>query len=114
MKVRAKAVSISTASNWTFNCALAWAVPPLLENISYKTYFIFAAFNSAAFIHVLFCFPETCGRTLEEMEDVFGQGHAFAAWKVTRTTGVKTLDQVARPAKSMTPVSIAVVCAARD
>lgn len=29
-KIRAKAVSLATASNWFFNCILAFAVPPLL------------------------------------------------------------------------------------
>ena len=31
-KIRAKAVSLSTASNWFWNCVLAFAVPPLLTN----------------------------------------------------------------------------------
>jgi len=77
-----------------FNFALAWAVPPGLSNIAWKTYFIFGTFNFAAFIHVLFCFPETAGRTLEEIEDVFSQGHTFAAWKVKRDVGKKTLEEV--------------------
>lgn len=94
MRVRAKAVSFSTATNWLFNFALAWAVPPGLSTIAYKTYFIFGAFNFAAFIHIFFCFPETAGRTLEEIEDVFAQGHMFTAWKVDRRVGQKTLDQV--------------------
>jgi len=94
MRVRAKAVAFSTATNWMFNFALAWAVPPGLANIAWKTYFIFGTFNFAAFIHVLFCFPETAGRTLEEIEDVFAQGHAFAAWKVKRDVGKKTLQEV--------------------
>lgn len=41
MRVRAKAVSLSTAACWLFNFALAWAVPPGLDTIAYKTYFIF-------------------------------------------------------------------------
>ena len=41
MRVRAKAVSLSTSANWLFNFALAWAVPPGLDNIAWKTYFIF-------------------------------------------------------------------------
>jgi len=94
MRVRAKAVAFSTATNWMFNFALAWAVPPGLANIAWKTYFIFGTFNFDAFIHVLFCFPETAGRTLEEIEDVFAQGHAFAAWKVKRDVGKKTLQEV--------------------
>ncbi|KAI0821278.1 general substrate transporter [Irpex lacteus] len=99
MRVRAKAVSVSTATNWVFNFALAWAVPPGLANIGWKTYFIFGAFNFAAFIHILFCFPETAGRTLEEIEEVFAQGHTFSAWKIKRHVGQKTLDQVRQEQK---------------
>ncbi|KAH9829055.1 general substrate transporter [Rhodofomes roseus] len=87
MRVRAKAVSVSTATNWAFNFALAWFVPPALSNIAYKTYFIFGTFNFAAFIHILFCFPETAGRTLEEVEAIFEQGHAFTAWRIGRDVG---------------------------
>ncbi|KAH8085473.1 general substrate transporter [Cristinia sonorae] len=94
MRVRAKAVSASTATNWLFNFALAWAVPPGLSSIAYKTYFIFGTFNFAAFIHIFFCFPETAGRTLEEIEEVFAQGHTFTAWKVKRDIGKKTLKEV--------------------
>ena len=79
-----------------FNFALAWAVPPGLSHIAWKTYFIFGTFNFAAFIHVFFCFPETAGRTLEEIEDVFSQGHTFAAWKIKRDVGKKTLEDVKR------------------
>lgn len=51
-KVRAKAVSLATASNWTWNCALAFAVPPLLWSINWKMYMIFGTFNGLALIHV--------------------------------------------------------------
>jgi sugar porter (SP) family MFS transporter len=82
MRVRAKAVSLSTAANWTFNCALAFGVPPGFASIAWRTYLIFGTFNFAAWIHVFFMFPETKGRTLEEVEEIFGQGHVFSAWKV--------------------------------
>ncbi|KAK3942623.1 general substrate transporter [Diplogelasinospora grovesii] len=78
-KIRAKAVSLSTASNWFWNMVLAFAVPPLLWNISYKMYYIFGAFNAAAFIHMLLLAPETKGYTLEEMDEVFDSG--LPAWK---------------------------------
>ena len=118
MRVRAKAVSVATgsflqfslekpfylnsrtmpATNWLFNFALAWAVPPGLSNIAYKTYFIFGAFNFAAFLHILFCFPETAGRTLEEVEAVFEDGRApwWAAWRVKRDVGKKTLQEAVK------------------
>ncbi|KAK4100582.1 MFS sugar transporter-like protein [Parathielavia hyrcaniae] len=78
-KVRAKAVSLSTAANWFWNMVLAFAVPPLLWNISYKMYYIFGAFNAAAFVHMSLFAPETKGFTLEEMDDVFDSSRP--AWK---------------------------------
>lgn len=69
--IRAKAVSLTTASNWMWNCAISFAVPPLLWSINWKMYMIFGAFNVLAFIHVFFAAPETNGKTLEEMDDVF-------------------------------------------
>jgi len=83
-KIRAKAVSLSTASNWAWNCALAFAVPPLLWNINWKMYMIFATFNGLALIHVFLAAPETKGRTLEEMDEVFDKG--IPAWKKTPKT----------------------------
>ncbi|KAG9071586.1 hypothetical protein KI688_005799 [Linnemannia hyalina] len=79
MRIRAKAVSLSTASNWAFNFALAYAVPPLLQSIQYRTYFIFASFCVAMTVHVFFMFPETKGRTLEEMDELFNSD--IPAWK---------------------------------
>lgn len=76
--IRARAVSLATASNWFFNCVLAFAVPPLLWNINWKMYMIFATFCGCACIHMyLFAF-ETRGKTLEEMDGVFDSGHR--AW----------------------------------
>ncbi|EAU86601.1 glucose transporter [Coprinopsis cinerea okayama7 len=87
LKIRGKAVALATASNWTFNTALAFAVPPGLDTIAWKTYFIFGTFNFACFIHVLFMFPETVGRSLEEIEEIFGKGHVFTAWRIGRDVG---------------------------
>ncbi|KAI0071664.1 general substrate transporter [Panus rudis PR-1116 ss-1] len=100
MRVRAKAVSIATATNWAFNFALAFAVPPGLSNIAYKTYFIFGTFNFAACIHIFFCFPETAQRTLEEVEEIFAQGHIFTAWKIGRDVGKKTVQDVLKDGKA--------------
>ena len=39
-------------------------------------------------------FPETVGRSLEEIEDIFRQGNTFTAWKISRDVGKKTLAEV--------------------
>ncbi|KAF9295062.1 hypothetical protein BGZ74_010983 [Mortierella antarctica] len=90
LRIRAKAVSLSTASNWAFNFILAYAVPPALEHIQYRTYFIFAGFCVAMTIHVFFMFPETKGRTLEEMDELFNSD--VPAWK-TRAQPPSRLDE---------------------
>ncbi|KAI1317322.1 hypothetical protein EDD11_008691 [Mortierella claussenii] len=89
LRIRSKAVSLSTASNWAFNFILAYAVPPALENIQYRTYYIFAAFCVAMTIHVFFMFPETKGRTLEEMDELFNSD--VPAWK-TRAIPASKLE----------------------
>ena len=43
---------------------------------------IFATFNALALIHVFLAAPETKGRTLEEMDEVFDSG--LPAWKSPR------------------------------
>jgi sugar porter (SP) family MFS transporter len=101
LKVRGKAVSIATASNWAFNTALAFAVPPGLNTIAWKTYFIFGSFNFAAFLQVYFMYPETVGRTLEEVEEIFNQGHTFTAWKIGKNVGKKTLKEVVEKSKDL-------------
>ncbi|KAM0418743.1 hypothetical protein ACHAPT_012341 [Fusarium lateritium] len=74
-EIRAKAVSLSTSTNWFWNMVLAFAVPPLLWNINYKMYYIFGAFNATAFIHMFLAAHETKDFTLEEMDDIFESGH---------------------------------------
>ena len=92
LKIRAKAVSLATASNWTWNCALAFAVPPLLTNINWKMYMIFGTFNALALIHMFFAAPETKGRTLEEMDEIFDS--CKWPWQIERTH-TSRLDRLA-------------------
>ncbi|KJZ78510.1 hypothetical protein HIM_01901 [Hirsutella minnesotensis 3608] len=72
--IRAKAVSLSTATNWLFNMALAFAVPPLCESVE--------SINAAAFLHMFLTAHETKGYTLEEMDDAFDSGSP--AWRPQR------------------------------
>ncbi|KAF1806038.1 general substrate transporter [Mucor lusitanicus] len=71
LRVRAMAVSLSTASNWLFNWVLSFVVPLMMERIHYGLYLLFAAFNFLMALHVFIAYPETKGYTLEEMDIVF-------------------------------------------
>ena len=89
LRVRGKAVALTTSSNWIFNFALTYFVPPAFVNIQWKVYLIFGVFNAVMFVHVLFAFPETAGKTLEEVEEMFTdpKGYRFIgtpAWKTRK------------------------------
>jgi hypothetical protein len=92
--VRGKAVALSTSANWAFNFALSYFVPPAFVNIQWRTYIIFGVFCIAMFFHVLFLFPETAGKPLEEVTKIFEDPNGIPylgtpAWK-TRNTWSKT------------------------
>lgn len=46
-------------------------MPPAFVNIKWKVYIVFGVFCTVMTIHVFFLFPETAGKTLEEVEDMF-------------------------------------------
>ncbi|CAG8743390.1 784_t:CDS:10, partial [Racocetra persica] len=72
LRIRGKALSITTASNWLFNFIIGQVVPTLLDSITWGTYIIFGILGLTMGISILLFFPETKGKTLEEMDDIFG------------------------------------------
>ncbi|KAI5250023.1 general substrate transporter [Aureobasidium subglaciale] len=71
LKYRATGVGLSAATNWIFNFALAYFVAPAFTNITWKTYIIFGVFCFTMTFHIFFLFPETYGKTLEEIDVLF-------------------------------------------
>lgn len=69
--MRGKALALATSSNWIFNFALGYFVPPAFVNIEWRVYIIFGVFCTAMAVHVFFLFPETSGKTLEDVEAMF-------------------------------------------
>ncbi|KIY50738.1 high affinity glucose transporter [Fistulina hepatica ATCC 64428] len=70
-ELRSQGSGLATATNWIFNFALSFFVPPAFKNIQWKTYIIFGVFCVAAFIQVFFTYHETKGRPLEEIASIF-------------------------------------------
>lgn len=74
--------------------ALGYFVPPAFVQIQWRTYIIFGVFCIAMFVHVFFLFPETAGKKLEEVEELFASENGIKyigvpAWK-TRVGHVST------------------------
>ncbi|KAG9852071.1 hexose carrier protein, partial [Aureobasidium melanogenum] len=70
--LRSKGVAVSTATVWLCNFIVGVATPPMIENIGFGTYVFFAAFCFLAGVWAYFLVPETRGRTLEQMDEAFG------------------------------------------
>ncbi|KAG8216402.1 general substrate transporter [Butyriboletus roseoflavus] len=71
LRIRAPANALSTASNWIFNFMVVMVTGPSFNNISWGTYIVFAALNAFIIPVVYFFFPETAGRSLEDMDVIF-------------------------------------------
>ncbi|KAI8393991.1 general substrate transporter [Radiomyces spectabilis] len=69
--VRAKALSITTAANWLFNFVILQIAPVMLNRIYWRTYVVFAVFCVLIAIAIYAFFPETTGKSLEEVDLIF-------------------------------------------
>lgn len=73
---RSKAMAITTSATWMCNFIIGLVTPDMLETIGFGTYLFFAGFCAIAFFFTYFCIPETRGKSLEEMDEVFGDTSA--------------------------------------
>ncbi|CAO3643756.1 unnamed protein product [Cunninghamella blakesleeana] len=70
--VRAKALSITTAFGWLLNYAILQLAPIMLDGIHGRTFAVLGCFCAAIAIIVYKLFPETQGKSLEEIDLIFG------------------------------------------
>ncbi|EAW08471.1 sugar porter family MFS transporter [Aspergillus clavatus NRRL 1] len=73
LETRASGMSIAAVGNWLFNFALGLFVPPGFANIKWKLFIVFGVLCVGAAVQVFFTYPETCGKTLEEVEEMFSK-----------------------------------------
>ncbi len=78
---RAKATALTTAADWILNFAIGMFTPPAFHNITWKTYIIFAVFCFCMTIHVFLLFPETKGKSLEEINQMWEA--KLPAWRTS-------------------------------
>ncbi|KAJ5119901.1 hypothetical protein N7448_010570 [Penicillium atrosanguineum] len=76
LSIRSKAISITTSATWMCNFIIGLVTPDMLDTITWGTYIFFAAFCLLALVFTIFCIPETRGKTLEDMDLIFGDTSA--------------------------------------
>ncbi|GBE83001.1 Sugar transporter STL1 [Sparassis crispa] len=83
LRIRAPANALSTASNWVFNFVVVMVTGPSFNNIGWRTYIVFAALNAFIVPVVYFFFPETAGRSLEDIDVIFALAYNEGVSPVT-------------------------------
>ena len=83
LKVRAKALSMTTATNWLLNFAIAYSTPYLVDgdhaNLQSKVFFIWGGCCLIGIVFVWAFIYETKGLTLEQVDELYGL--VDKAWK---------------------------------
>ena len=111
LKLRVPITAIANATQWLFQFVVAQVTPPGAANLGTKYYIIYAVINFFIVPIVYFFFPETTNRSLEEMDNVFGQAQGYfdvvgIAKRLPRNGGIdaeQQLEQLAVNENAYTP-----------
>jgi SP family sugar:H+ symporter-like MFS transporter len=85
LKARAKCFSMTTATNWLMNWAIAYATPYLVNdgpgnaNLGAKVFYIWGGVCLVCMVLVYFAVYETQGFSLEQIDELYGK--IDKAWK---------------------------------
>lgn len=83
LKVRAKCLSMTTASNWLLNWAIAYSTPYMVDadhaNLQSKVFFVWGTCCFVCIAFVYFMIYETKGLSLEQVDELYGV--VGKAWK---------------------------------
>ncbi|KAJ4362337.1 hypothetical protein N0V83_010430 [Neocucurbitaria cava] len=106
--MRSKAMSLTTSSTWMCNFIIGLVTPDMLDRIGYGTYIFFAAFALIAFLFTWFLIPETKGKSLEEMDGVFGDTTAHEEktrlFNIAQSLGLAEAEEAAHDVKPVNAI----------
>ncbi|GAD94727.1 hexose carrier protein [Paecilomyces variotii No. 5] len=80
LRMRVKGGAAASASNWLFNGIVVTVTPVGLQNLGWKFYMIFVALNISFVPIVYFCYPETRGLSLEQIDHIFYRKGTSTNW----------------------------------
>ena len=76
LAVRSAGTAAQSATLWSTNLLITLTLLTMIDGIGVgETFWVYAAFNVAAFIFVYLKMPEFTGRSLEQIEGSLRQGH---------------------------------------
>ncbi|KAJ5144652.1 sugar transporter [Penicillium atrosanguineum] len=71
LTMRTKGAALGAATNWIFNFMVVEVTPIGIQNLGWRFYIIWIVLNAAMIPTIYFFYPETAGRSLEDMDDYF-------------------------------------------
>ncbi|TDZ46811.1 Sugar transporter STL1 [Colletotrichum trifolii] len=81
LSMRTKGAALGTATNWIVNFMVVEITPPGISALGWKFYIIWTVFNFS-FVPIVYLFyPETAGRTLEDVDRFFAENHDVFVFK---------------------------------
>lgn len=69
--MRTKGAALGAATNWIFNFMVVEITPIGIQNLGWRFYIIWIVLNAAMVPTVYLFYPETAGRTLEDIDDYY-------------------------------------------
>ncbi|CDS09029.1 hypothetical protein LRAMOSA10389 [Lichtheimia ramosa] len=99
--VRARALGFTTAANWLFNFGVTMLTPLMYVHIQWKAFVVYAVFCFVMAIVVHRYFPETMGKSLEEVDLIFSGNFNYYDLSVHHPqTAAAALSQLNRTSRS--------------
>lgn len=77
VQLRAAVCGVSTAVSWLFNYLVAEVTPVAFTDIGYRYFIVYAVLNASWVPCIYFFFPETMGRDLEEIDEIFASSKSI-------------------------------------
>lgn len=93
--VRAKCISLGSATNWFWNFMLGWFSPKIADDMGPYIMLIFFALLCCSFVYVFFFIPETKGLSLEQVDEMYESRAANRPWKKYRPPLAAASDRLA-------------------
>ncbi|KAF2747702.1 general substrate transporter [Sporormia fimetaria CBS 119925] len=110
LKVRAKCLSITTASNWLFNWAIAYSTPYMVNedyaNLQSKVFFVWGTCCFVCIAFVWFMIYETKGLSLEQVDELYGVvGKAWQSKKFRPSLNFSEVDHQNQRHRSLADIA---------
>ncbi|CAO2650589.1 Nn.00g018810.m01.CDS01 [Neocucurbitaria sp. VM-36] len=83
LETRAWGMGIAAIGNWLFNFAIGLFIPPAFQNIKWGLFVVFGVLCLLGACQFWLTYPETCGKSLEEIEALFSDDGP-RAWRTKK------------------------------